>query len=130
MLSTTIKPRGEVFTYPPVWIPDRFTLEAFAASLRGDMLGFLLNSLFIAACTSVLSTVTGALAAYPISRRRTATTRLALGYAVASIAFPAPLLLISTYIVSAELDLIDTYVIVILVNCVFTLPVCIWTLKS
>ena len=44
--------------------------------------------------------------------------------------FPAPLLLISTYIVSAQLDLIDTYAIVILVNCVFTLPVCIWTLKS
>ena len=41
-----------------------------------------------------------------------------------------PLLLISTYIVSAQLDIIDTYMIVILVNCVFTLPVCIWTLKS
>ena len=39
-------------------------------------------------------------------------------------------LLISTYIVSAQLDLIDTYTLVILVNCVFTLPVCIWTLKS
>ena len=130
MLSTAIKPRSEVFTYPPVWVPDRFTLEAFATSLRGDMLTFLLNSLFIAACTAVLSTIAGALAAYPISRRRSAATRVALGYLIASIAFPAPLLLISTYIVSAQLDLIYTYVLVILVNCVFTLPVCIWTLKS
>ncbi len=130
MLSTAIKPHSEVFTYPPVWIPDRFTLEAFASSLRGDMFRFLLNSLFVAACTAVLSVVAGALAAYPISRRRTAPTRVALGYLIASIAFPAPLLLISTYIVSAQLDLIDTYVLVILVNSVFTLPVCIWTLKS
>jgi multiple sugar transport system permease protein len=130
MLSTAIKPHAEVFTYPPVWIPDRVTFEAFASSLRGDMARFLLNSLFIATGTSVLSIVTGALAAYPISRRRTATTRGALGYLIASIAFPAPLLLISTYIVSAQLDLIDTYALVVLVNTVFTLPVCIWTLKS
>jgi multiple sugar transport system permease protein len=130
MLSTAIKPHSEVFTYPPVWVPDSFTLDAFASSLRGDMFRFLLNSLFIAVCTAILSIVTGALAAYPISRRRTATTKAALGYLIASIAFPAPLLLISTYIVSAQLDVIDTFMIVILVNTVFTLPVCIWTLKS
>jgi multiple sugar transport system permease protein len=130
MLSTAIKPHSEVFAYPPVWLPDRFTLEAFASSLRGDMLRFLLNSLLVAVCTAVLSTVTGALAAYPISRRRSPATRGALGYLIASIAFPAPLLLISTYIVSAQLDLIDTYALVVLVNTVFTLPVCIWTLKS
>ena len=130
MLSTALKERGDVFVNPPVWIPEHITFAAFASALRGDMARFLLNSLWIAACTAALSTAAGALAAYPMSRRRTASTRLALGYLVASIAFPAPLLLISTYIVSAQLDLIDTYLIVILVNCVFTLPVCIWTLKS
>jgi multiple sugar transport system permease protein len=35
MLSTAIKPHGEVFAYPPVWIPTHITFEAFA--LRGDM---------------------------------------------------------------------------------------------
>ncbi|HEX3348830.1 MAG TPA: carbohydrate ABC transporter permease [Acetobacteraceae bacterium] len=130
MLSTAIKEHADVFVYPPVWIPERITFAAFGESLRGDMLRFLLNSLLIAACTALLSTFTGALAAYPMSRRRTTVTRVALGYLIASIAFPAPLLLISTYIVAAQLDVIDTYAIVILVNCVFTLPVCIWTLKS
>jgi multiple sugar transport system permease protein len=130
MLSTAIKPHAAVFTYPPVWIPRHVTFAAFGAALRGDMLRFLLNSLLIATCTAMLSTAAGALAAYPMSRRRSATTRIALFYLLASIAFPAPLLLISTYIVSAQLDLIDTYTIVVLVNCVFTLPVCVWMLKS
>ena len=130
MLSTAIKPHSAVFTYPPVWIPDHVTFAAFAASLRGDMLQFLLNSLLIAACTAVLSTFAGALAAYPMSRRRSAATRIALFYLLASIAFPAPLLLISTYVAAAQLNLIDTYALVVLVNCVFTLPVCVWTLKS
>ena len=100
MLSTAIKPHSEVFTYPPVWLPTHITFAGFAAALRGDMLGFLLNSLWIATCTALLSTVAGAFAAYPISRRRSTATRAALGYLIASIAFPAPLLLISTYIVS------------------------------
>ena len=130
MLSTAIKPHSAVFTYPPVWIPQHVTFGAFGTALHGDMRGFLLNSLLIATCTSVLSTATGALAAYPMSRRRSAATRIALFYLLASIAFPAPLLLISTYIVSAQLYLINTYAIVVLVNCVFTLPVCVWTLKS
>jgi len=130
MLSTAIKPKSEVFTYPPVWFPDTLTFSAFASSLRGDMLRFLLNSLMIAAATAIVSTATGAFAAYAMARRQSGVSRLALGFLIASIAFPAPLLLISTYILSAQLDVIDTYWIVILVNCVFTLPVCIWTLKS
>jgi multiple sugar transport system permease protein len=130
MVSTALKRHSDVFVYPPVWIPAHLTFAAFGAALRGDMLGFLLNSLLIAACTALLSTATGALAAYPMSRRRTPATRIALGYLLASIAFPAPLLLISTYIVTAQMGLINTYELVILVNCVFTLPVCVWTLKS
>ncbi len=130
MLSTAIKPHSQVFTYPPVWLPRDFTLAAFGSAFRGDMARFLLNSLIIAACTAILSTAAGALAAYPMSRHRSIATRIALFYLLASIAFPAPLLLISTYIVSAQLDLIDTYAIVVLVNCVFTLPVCVWMLKS
>jgi multiple sugar transport system permease protein len=130
MVSTALKPRAEVFAYPPVWLPEKLTFEAYRAAFTGAMPRFLLNSLIIAAGTALLSTFAGALAAYAISRRNSPATRFAMGYLLASLAFPAPLLMISIYIVVAQLNLIDTYLILILVNTVFTLPVCTWLLKA
>ena len=55
----------------------------------------------IAAGTALLATVAGALAAYAVSRRRTAGSRAILLVLLATLAFPLPLLMISIYQVFA-----------------------------
>ena len=39
MVSTSLKPRAEVFRYPPQWIPDTWSLAAYASALSGRMVG-------------------------------------------------------------------------------------------
>jgi multiple sugar transport system permease protein len=130
MVSTSIKPRAEVFRYPPQWIPDQWSLAAYASALSGPIARFLLNSIIVAAGTALLATVTGALAAYAVSRRSSGAGRAILFLLLASLAFPLPLLMISVYQLFVVAGLLDTYLAVILGHTILVLPVAVWLLKG
>lgn len=130
MVSTSLKPRGEVFRYPPQWIPDQWSLAAYASALSGPIARFLLNSIVVAAGTAALATIAGALAAYAVSRRGSGAGRAILFLLLASLAFPLPLLMISIYQLFVAAGLLDTYLAVILGHTVLVLPVAVWLLKG
>jgi multiple sugar transport system permease protein len=130
MVSTSVKPREEVFRYPPQWIPDHWSLAAYASALSGPIARFLLNSIIVAAGTALLATVAGALAAYAVSRRGSTAGRAILLIMLATLAFPLPLLMISIYQVFAAAGLLDTYLAVILGHTILVLPVAVWLLKG
>jgi multiple sugar transport system permease protein len=130
MLSTSFKPLEDVFSYPPRWIPEHFTLANYRAQLNVLLGTYFLNSVIVGACSAVLSTVAGALAAYGLARYRFRGNAAVLMFFMASLAFPIPLLMISMYILFVNLQLLNTYAALVIGHTVITLPVAVWLLKS
>lgn len=130
MLSTSLKPLADVFTYPPRWIPQRFTLENYAAQLNPVLGTYFLNSVIVGTASAVLATLAGALAAYGIARFRVRGGTAIMMFFMASLAFPIPLLMLSMYIMFVRLGMIDSYAALIIGHTVITLPVTVWLLKS
>jgi ABC-type glycerol-3-phosphate transport system permease component len=130
MLSTSFKPLEDVFSYPPRWIPEHFTLANYRAQLNVLLGTYFLNSVIVGACSAVLSTLAGALAAYGLARYRFRGNAAVLMFFMASLAFPIPLLMISMYILFVHLHLLNTYAALVIGHTVITLPVAVWLLKS
>jgi ABC-type glycerol-3-phosphate transport system permease component len=130
MVSTAFKSAAEVFSYPPKWIPEQPTLDAFREAFGGTMMRFLLNSVIVATGTTALATAAGALTAYALSRFPFRGSNAVLMFFLSAMAFPIPLLMISMYLMFARAGLLNSYPALILAHTVITLPICVWLLKS
>jgi multiple sugar transport system permease protein len=131
MLVTSLTPNQDIFTFPPRLLPGVITLEHYANFFSNpQLLRYTLNSLLVASATAVGSVVVSAYAAYSFSKFRYR-GRGALMYLILSAQmFPQALLLISLYLMFSRLNLLGSYLSLILSFTTFTLPLCIWTLKG
>lgn len=142
---TSVKPKDEIFLWPPTLWPETWTLENYRALLEGKdayfqagaasgtavppsafFLDWFLNSVIVTIGTTIISTVVSTLAAYSLTRFRFPGQRsvpyLALiGYMVPSIIFVFPM-----FLVMADLRLTDTLLSLILGYVCITLPFCMW----
>lgn len=142
---TSVKPKEEIFLWPPTLWPQTWTLENYRALLEGRdayfqagaasgtavppsafFLDWFLNSVIVTTGTTIISTVVSTLAAYSLTRFRFPGQRsvpyLALiGYMVPSIIFVFPM-----FLVMVELRLTDTLLSLILGYVCITLPFCMW----
>ncbi|MBY0339060.1 MAG: carbohydrate ABC transporter permease [Acetobacteraceae bacterium] len=142
---TSMKPKDEIFLWPPTLWPSTWTLENYRALLQGKdayfqagaagggqpppsafFLDWFLNSVIVTLGTTVISTLVSTLAAYSLTRFRfpgqRAVPYLALvGYMVPSIIFVFPM-----FLVMADLRLTDTLLSLILGYVCITLPFCMW----
>ena len=142
---TSVKPKDEIFLWPPTIWPQSWTLENYRALLEGRetyfqaggattgtpppsafFLDWFLNSVIVTLGTTAISTVVATLAAYSLTRFRfpgqRAVPYLALvGYMVPSIIFVFPM-----FLVMADLRLTDTLLSLILGYVCITLPFCMW----
>ena len=136
MISTSFKDRGEIFTYPPVWIPRAPTAEGYIGLFTQEMFGhsvfldFAQNSIFVSFLTALITVVMAALGAYSLSRFRFKGNKLLKYVILLSQMLPGALLLIPLYMLFQKLDLIDTHWSLILAYTSFTLPYCTYLLKS
>ena len=69
MLNTSLKPAQEVFASPPTFISAHWSLEAYGSLFATRPVArYFLNSLVVAAGSTVLSVMLAALAAYGVTR--------------------------------------------------------------
>lgn len=69
MLTSSVKPNTEIFAYPPTFIPERFTLAAYAEILGNpEKVRFFINSYTVAAGVVLLTLFAGIMAGYALSR--------------------------------------------------------------
>lgn len=125
MALGSFKTQVDFMAYPPKW---RFTptLANYEKVLGGsDFLRFMLNSMIIAAGSTLLSLLVGTPAAYGIARYRQA--RLGMLLLSARMA-PGIAFLIPWFILFSKLRMIDTYPAVMLTHMVVVLPLVIWVL--
>ncbi|MCC6310778.1 MAG: carbohydrate ABC transporter permease [Trueperaceae bacterium] len=110
MLSTSLKGVGQVFEYPPRWIPETFHWENYTRVFKVLPFGrFFLNSAIVATTVTVLQIVTCSLAAYAFARLRfPGRDVLFLAY-LGTLMIPGQVILIPNFILLRYLGWIDTY---------------------
>lgn len=130
LVITAFKPLEEFMTYPPTFWPTRWTLDNFVEGLvRQQGAPAILDSAVIALGTFVLSMAVGVPAAYSIARYKTGGEDLS--FTVLSMRFMPPIVpSVAFFLIAARIGLLDTYLLLILVNSMANIPFVVWIMKG
>ena len=134
MFMTSFKTEAEYFSYPPVFIPENFSLRnyfnamAFPPDGRGGLQG-LRDSLIIALSTALVALIIGAPAAYSLARFRIGGENLSF-WILSTRMFPPVATALPLFLIFKNLRLLDTHLSLIIANTIFNLPFVIWLLKG
>jgi multiple sugar transport system permease protein len=131
MALSSIKLLRELYTVPPHWIPEMPTLEHYRRVLfASNVPRYFLNSVIISTGSTALALLLAVFAAYGFARfqfrgKRTAQVCILVGQLLPTAAIIVPLFMTLRY-----LDLVNTYLGLILVYTILTLPLSVWMLTS
>lgn len=131
MALNSFKPNSEIFAWPPVWISENFTLDAYKKLLTNqETIRFFINSYVISAVVVIFTLVIGILAAYAFSRFEFPGKKLINTIVISVQAIPPVVLLIPYMSLIVKLKLYNTYWALVLTYMVFTLPYAILMLTG
>jgi multiple sugar transport system permease protein len=109
MFMASVSPAKELVSYPPPFIPSRFTLDGFIALFSGsDVLLWLGNTALVSLAAIGSHLVLCSLAGYGFARLKFRGRTFGFFAIVATIMIPTQLLMIPTYVMFSRIGLIDT----------------------
>jgi ABC-type glycerol-3-phosphate transport system permease component len=109
MVSTSMKEQGDIFRYPPRWIPDHFDLKNYRTIMDVLPIGrMLLNSFTIAVTATIGQLCSCALAAYAFARMRFRGNTLLYFLLLATMMIPPQVTMIPVFLIMKFLGWIDT----------------------
>jgi multiple sugar transport system permease protein len=123
----------EYIAYPPVMVPTRIVFDSYVEVFTRDRLGrTFMTSFSVAAITTIICVLIGAMAAYSLSRGKLgAKTRAVFGiWFLIQKMYPAIATAIPVYLVMRTLKLMDTQAALIIMNTSFNLPLVIWLMMG
>lgn len=136
MLVTSIKPLGLAITVPPVW---RFTptlsnyravLTAGGTSSSQSLLPLLEHSAIVAALSTLFALAVGLPAAYALTLQSFHARRGLSLWILSTIMFPPIVAVVPIFILAGNLNLIDTYPVLVIPYAAFNLPMIVWILRG
>jgi ABC-type glycerol-3-phosphate transport system permease component len=131
MVSTSLKPSGEIFATPPRLIPAHPTLENFQRLLADtNFLTFFRNSVIVSLTTVALTLVVSALGAYSLTRFSFAGRDKVAGLVLLTYMFAPIMIIIPFYILVRLFGIANTRLALVLSYTTFCLPFCLWLLRA
>lgn len=132
MISISLRLNIEATIIPPTIFPKVFTLDNFKNQIndKGGFLVYFRNGIIVSGSVTLISLIVATLAGYSFSRFKFKGQRPILLFMLASQMFPAVLLVISIYVIYTRLNLLNTYLGLILAFTSFALPFSIWMIKG
>ena len=127
---TSLKVERQVYAFPPQILPNPITGYNYVRAMEHGLLLALFNSAFISLSTVLLVLVAGSLAAYPLARISFPGHQIVLFLIIAPMMIPGLVNLVPTYILMAQLGLLNSYQGLILIYWVHSLPLAIWVLRG
>ncbi|HET6567227.1 MAG TPA: carbohydrate ABC transporter permease [Rhodothermales bacterium] len=110
MVLTSFKTIPDIYTYPPTWWPEPFTLDNYTAAFRAAPFGrFYLNSLIVAFTVTAGQLVTCSLAAYAFARMQFKGRDILFYIFLGTMMVPAHVTMIPSFMILHWLGWIDTY---------------------
>lgn len=130
IVLTSFKTRTEIFT-PGFILPGKLSLDNYFSAFYDFGFGYkLTNSIVIASLTTLVSLVLGIPAAYALSRYRFRGSNFLASWIIAQRMLPSIATAIPLFIMFVSLQIIDTYLGMILAYLTFSLPFSIWLLRG
>lgn len=109
MVSTSMKEQGDIFRYPPRWIPDHFDLKNYRTIMDVLPMGkMLLNSFTIAVSATIGQLCSCALAAYAFARMKFRGNTVLYFVLLATMMIPPQVTMIPVFLIMKFLGWIDT----------------------
>jgi multiple sugar transport system permease protein len=111
MLTSSLRPNGMTFSYPPKLIPGAadLTLDNYRYVLfRQNFLGYLKNTLIVAFTTTILSAAVSSMLAYCISRFRFPGRGVLYGAIITTMLIPGLAMLVPQFELAVSLRLVNS----------------------
>jgi len=127
---TSFRTNRDIMSGVPVLVPRDFTLEHYRDVLWGsNFFQFLVNSFLVSVGVTVLTLVLAAGGAFALSRLRFPGRYLVSNLILLVYLFPGVLLVIPLFRLMTAIGLYNSRLSLVLVDVLFTLPFCTWTLR-
>ena len=115
MILSAFKTVGDVYTYPPKWLPSEWNLNNFKKVF--EMIPFWTyygNSLYTSIVQTFLQIAISILAAYALTKLRFPGRNFIYQFLQSSMFVPAVVTIIPTFLIISEMNLVNTYAGIIL----------------
>ena len=133
MITISFKREVDQFAFPPRWFSFTPTLEHYVDAFVARSFGqYLLNSLLVAAISTISALVLGTLAAYSLARFRLPghlDRKLEL-WILSTRMFPAIVTAVPLFLIMRDLHLVNTRLSLIIVYTSFNLPFVVWIMRG
>ncbi len=131
ILFTSLKTEAELTAKPITWVPHAPTLANYMQAFSDQPLHlFLFNSFMVALLSTCLTLIVSVLAAYALARLNLRCRGLILSLIIAVSTFPLVTLLVPLFEIMRTLNLLNTWIALVLPYTVLSLPVCTLMLVS
>jgi multiple sugar transport system permease protein len=127
---TSVKLQHQIYAFPPEVIPHPFSLFNYISEFQAGLVQGLFNSAIVSVCSVILTLWAGSLAAYALARLCFRGSQIVLFLIIAPMMIPGLVNLIPTYLILATLGLLDSYIGLILLYWVGSLPIAVWILRG
>ncbi len=126
MVSSSFKGGADLLASPPHWLFAP-TLDHYRDVFADQKVTHaILDSLVVAICTTALATLLGTPAAYALARFEFRGKSDLWFWFISNRMISPIVLALPVYLLARNLDLLDTYLVLVLVYLTFTLPIVVW----
>lgn len=124
---TSIKPLSEISAIPAVWLPSKINVQYYINIFtKHPFVRYLLNSLYTASVSTVISLMIGSAAGYSLSRLHFRGKKFILMAVLGISMFPTIATISPLYLLFQKLGLTNTYLGLIIPYVAMNLPMAIW----
>jgi len=128
---SSLKSARELYAVPPTWLPHAPTLENYRTVLfESNVPRYFLNSVIISLGSTGLALGLAIFASYGFARFEFAGKRASQAFVLAAQLLPTSAIIVPLFITLRVLGLVNTYLGLILVYMILTLPLSVWMLTS
>lgn len=131
ILLTSIKTTGEIYAWPPIYIPIHPTLKNYGTVLFGSYLGrYILNSIIVSSLSTLSVLFFASIAGYSIARIRFPGRKPLLIFFLSMSMFPQLAIVPSLFIWFRSLGLINNYAGIVIAYTGLFSPIALWILAT
>ncbi|WP_020576371.1 carbohydrate ABC transporter permease [Actinopolymorpha alba] len=131
LISTALKTPQEIARIDPTVIPIHPTLENFRTAFEQQpILRSILNTLYVAGVSSLVTVGLAVPGAYVMARYRSIVGKSTMVWVLLSQIFPFILVIIPLFLIVRDFGLFDTHLGLIIVYIVWSMPFALWMLRS
>jgi multiple sugar transport system permease protein len=130
-ISTSLRPRPEVFTFPPTWLPKTWDFGNYVQVWSAvPLLHYVVNSLVVALGSTALNLALAIPAGYALARMRFPGKRFFRHLLLITQMFSPVVLVIGLFRIMSQLGLLDSIGSLILIDAALSLAFSVWFLAG